>query len=216
MESKLARLQPTWSTIRGMRVPHAFSTNTAEELVRQTLGLCDVSCFSRFGVKGPNASEWLAHQGLTPPAGVNRWEPMEGNGILARLGTSEFFLEDGLHGDIIERLRSALGRGLPGVYPVIRQDAAISVSGNEVTSLLAQTCNINFTDLDISERVVVMTSMVGVSVLVIKTMIASGPLYRIWCDGTFGPYLWTTLLQVSEELGGGAIGIDTLFQEVVN
>jgi sarcosine oxidase subunit gamma len=59
-----------------------------------------------------------------------------------------------------------------------------------------------------------MTSMVGVSVLVLWHEQQGRPLFRIWCDGTFGPYLWQTLLEIAREAGGGAVGFSALFPDV--
>jgi sarcosine oxidase, subunit gamma len=52
--------------------------------------------------------------------------------------------------------------------------------------------------------------MVGVNVTVIQCDRQGLPVYRIWCDCTFGEYLWQTLLAIARELGGGAIGVETL------
>ena len=38
----------------------------------------------------------------------------------------------------------------------------------------------------------------------------AGVCYRIWCDGTYGGYLWATLCGVAEEMGGGWLGTDSL------
>lgn len=195
-----------------MRVPLRFADN--DTAIRQKLGLSDLSFLSRFGLKGPAAAEWLASQGVTPPSGVvNRWDELENGGIIARLGSSEFFVEDRPNGNTVAGLRTALGRGVPGVAPVFRQDAALALTGSEVGSLLVQVCNVDFNAFGMDDRLVVMTSMTGVSVLVVRNLSDGVPLYRIWCDGTFGPYLWKTLLQVSEELGGAAIGLNSWFPE---
>jgi hypothetical protein len=52
-----------------------------------------------------------------------------------------------------------------------------------------------------------MTSMIGVSVLVIPQ--DSGPKlwYRIWCDPTFAPYLGGSLATVVIECGGNNMGV---------
>ena len=50
--------------------------------------------------------------------------------------------------------------------------------------------------------------MVGIAVTVIDASSAhAAPCYRIWCDGTYGAYLWDTLLEIAIELGGGAVGL---------
>jgi len=94
-----------------------------------------------------------------------------------------------------------------------RQDAALVLTGALVNELLVQTCNVDFQHWRLEQPTVVMTSMVGVSVLILWHPLKAQPCYRIWCDGTFGPYLWETLLEIARELGGGAIGLESLFPE---
>ena len=55
----------------------------------------------------------------------------------------------------------------PGVYPVLRSDAGFVLSGRGSFDVLAQVCNVNFADLPPATNTVIMTLMVGVSVLVI-------------------------------------------------
>lgn len=211
--SVIAPLKPAWVEVNRMRIPLRFSDN--ERTVMEKLALCDLSFLSRFGVKGPGAADWLKSQGVTPPADINHWDELE-NGVIVRLGSTEFFIEDGLGGSTAVRLKAALDRGLPGVTPVLRQDAALAVTGCEINSLLVQTCNVNFNGFGSDDRLAIMTSMVGVSVLVVRKSNSGIPFYRIWCDGTFGPYLWETLLEIAQELGGAAIGLGTLFPQAAS
>lgn len=175
--------------------------------------LTDASCLRRLGVKGPQAQAWLEAQGVAPAEGVNRWLRTAEGALVARLGRTEFFLEDRFGGETVLRLRAALAPA-EGVYPVMRQDAAVVLGGERASELLVQTCNVNFRARDVDDQAVVMTSMVGVSVLVVWQPHAGRPLYRIWCDGTFGPYLYETLLEIARELGGGPVGLDRIFPEV--
>ena len=175
--------------------------------------LADASCLPRMGVKGPQAEAWLRGQGVAVPEGANTWIRTSEGMIVARLARSEFFLEDMPGGSEVERLRVSLSAAL-GVYPVLRQDAAIALAGERFNDLLVQTCNVDFKAWTLSQRVVVMTSMVGVSVLVLWHEQRGRPLFRIWCDGTFGPYLWRTLLEIAREEGGGAVGFRALFPDV--
>jgi len=87
-------------------------------------------------------------------------------------------------------------------------DTAIALCGTSVNELLLQTCNINFRALSLEERPVILTSMVGVAVTIIPGERAGAPFYRIWCDGTFGVYIWRTLLAIAQDLGGGAVGAE--------
>ena len=174
------------------------------------LALTDCSCFARTGLKGVQAAAWLTRQGVSVPLQPNHWEPLPAGGLIGRLATSEFFLEDAGTGTTAASVASALGTGTQGVYPVLRQDAGIVLSGRGALDVFAQTCNVNFGAIDPASKVLVMTSMVGVPVLVIQQRLNGTPLFRIWCDPTLGPYLWRTLLEIVEEAGGGAVGLSGL------
>ena len=191
----------------GMR----YVAQTGEDYDRLShVALADLSRLPRFGLKGPLAAAWLEAQGLPVPPSHNRWVDSSGGGIVARLGRTEFFLEEGPRGDAVQRARKALGSGSEGVYPVIRQDAGILLAGPRSNELLVQTCNVNFEAIAAQEAV--MTQMVGVSILAIRQDRGALPAYRLWCDPTFAPYLWETLLEIAAGLGGGAIGIEGLPQ----
>ena len=84
------------------------------------------------------------------------------------------------------------------------------LAGRQVHDLLKQTCAFDFESLDPGNRPVVMTSMVGVGVTVLAFGSPQQRYYRLWCDGTYGPYLWNTLIEVAGSLGGGAVGFEAL------
>jgi sarcosine oxidase subunit gamma len=204
----LVRESPEWGELHGMPAAVKLPGDDASASIMVT----DASCLQRMGVKGPQAETWLRGQGVSVPEGVNTWTRTADGVLVARLARSEFFLEDKLGGDTVERWRDALAPG-PGIYPVLRQDAALALAGQRLNDLLVQTCNVNFTSYAPGEQAVVMTSMAGVSVLVLWDRVRTGPLFRIWCDGTFGPYLWEALLDIVRAEGGGAVGLRKLFPD---
>jgi sarcosine oxidase subunit gamma len=157
----------------------------------------------RCGLKGPRAAEWLEANGIAPPAAPNQWGGDPDGGVLvARLGTSEFFLEDGAGGAAIRGVDPALTSPGPGVYPVLREDAAFSLSGVGSHEVLAQVCNVNFAALELASRPVIMTLMIGVAVLMVPQRLGAQPRFRIWCDPSFGEYLEESLGAVVTESGG--------------
>jgi sarcosine oxidase subunit gamma len=150
----------------------------------------------RFGLKGPRAAAALEELGITIPAQPNSWAPLHAGvadpstGIIGRLGTTEFFIEES--GDAaasIARLEELTTRGVAGAYPVLREDCALVLAGPAAGDVLAQVCNVNLPALDTAARPVVMTLMIGVAVLVMPQSSAYGTIYRMWCDPSFGPYL---------------------------
>ncbi len=166
----------------------------------------------RFGLKGPRAAEWLASHGIVVPAAPNTWaySPAAGNAaqaayealFVARLGTGEFFLEDSAGGTALRGIEPAAETHPWGVYPVLREDAAYSLSGEGSCEVLAQVCNVNFGDLELDAHPIIMTLMIGVSVLVAPQTLAAECRYRIWCDPTFAPYLEESVMTVVRDCGG--------------
>jgi sarcosine oxidase, subunit gamma len=158
----------------------------------------------RFGLKGPRAAEWLEANGIALPEGPNQWTATEADDelLVARLGTFEFFLEDYAGGSRVRGLESALEPPRAGVYPVLREDAAFSLSGPGSHDVLAQVCNVNFADLELASRPVIMTLMISVAVLVVPQKVNAWPRFLIWCDPTFGEYLEQSLGTVVTESGG--------------
>jgi sarcosine oxidase subunit gamma len=167
----------------------------------------------RFGLKGPRAAQWLAAHGLSAPTAPNTWADVAVPGeqdaalLVARLGAAEFFLEDRAGGTLLRSIEPAAEAPAAGVYPVLRQDAVFSLSGAAVHEVLAQVCNVNFSGLSVDSRPIVMTLMIGVSVLVLPQLVDGARRYRIWCDPTFGPYLGESLEAVVIECGGHYRGV---------
>lgn len=174
------------------------------------LGIADLSCLTRFGVKGTNAAEWLAKGGLPIPDRPNTWHSLPEGGIIARLGLTEFLIEDSINSAIAPQLANACKSPPAKVYPILRQDLALGLVGDRLNDLLRQTCSFNFQALSLGDRPVVLTSMIGVAVTVIPGESNGQSYYRIWCDRTFGMYFWQTLIQIATELGGGAIGTESI------
>lgn len=174
--------------------------------------LTDASCLPRMGVKGPNAEAWLRSRQVSLPEAPNTWTRTAEGVLVARLARSEFFLEDKPRGATIERWRYAL-EPAPGLYPVLRQDAALALAGERLNDMLVQTCNVDFKAHAPETRSVIMTSMVGVSVLALMDESQGKVVMRIWCDGTFGSYLWETLLEIAREAGGRAVGFARLLPD---
>jgi sarcosine oxidase subunit gamma len=195
---------PPLRAMAGMPVAMQVSD---EHSLALNVGVADLSVLVRVGVKGPHAAAWLSRQGLTVPETVNTWLRQTDGAIVARLGRSEFFVEDGgLEAGSASRLAPVLATGEPGLYPVPRQDVALALVGTRALQLLRQTCSVDFQEFLPSQQTAVMTQMAGVSVLVLWHAHQDATCYRIWCDPTYGHYLFATLVEIARELGGGFIG----------
>ncbi|HVF16329.1 MAG TPA: hypothetical protein VNA21_05440 [Steroidobacteraceae bacterium] len=143
------------------------SLQVVEGVARATLE--EHSGSSRIGLKGPRAAEWLQQQGCDVPAIRNTWRAIgdDATSIVARLGSSEFFLEQSAPAAFIERIAEALSSPIDGVYPVPREDRAFVLHGIDADDVLSQICNVDFKSVSRSDRHVVMTMMIGIAVLAI-------------------------------------------------
>ena len=153
----------------------------------------------RFGIKGARAAELLRELTLAVPERPNTWSPLRVSeredswNVIGRLGSAEFFIEESGEAPGITAIEQ-LCAGTPGAYPVLREDFAVVLGGATALEVLAQVCNVNFAVLP--ARTVVMTLMIGVSVLVLPQVTDDGMVYRIWCDPSFGSYLQSELEQL--------------------
>ncbi len=195
-----------WQVLESMSLPTGYERRLPADA---PITLRDVSWQRRLGLKGPGAAQWLGAQSLVVPQPANSWS-LDARGILvARLATSEFLVEAlSPAQERIEQLRAQLPA--TGVYPVIRQDAAFVIGGKYARELLLQTCSFNFgapalATASTTSGVAVLTSMVGVGVTVIPLRVGDQSHYLVWCDPSFGLYLWSTLVGIAAETGGGAI-----------
>jgi sarcosine oxidase subunit gamma len=202
-----------FATVDAMAVPLAHADETPGRVDR--LGIADVACLVRCGLKGPAAADWLAARGITVPAQPNAHVALPDGALIARLARTEFLLEDALGADTAARLRPAIVAGIDGVTPVPRQDCALVLTGARLNELFVQTCNVDLSSIDAASGRVVLTQMVGVSVTLLAQWLHGRPVWRLWADATFGPYLWDTLVGIARELEGGPIGLEALYPAAV-
>jgi sarcosine oxidase, subunit gamma len=179
---------------------------------RRSVLLVDVSHRMRVGCKGPAAERWLSDQGIGVPAGANRFATDVRGLLAARLATSEFLFEsthDDANAALAPARRALELADLPsGVYPVLRQDFVIELSGPRLHDLFAQTCAVDLVPVE-RESVaaeagpLIMTSMIGVSVVLLCQPLIGGSRFTVWSDPSYRHYFWTQLLAIATELGGG-------------
>lgn len=177
---------------------------------RDAAWLAEPLAGKRLGFKGPRAVELLQQLQLTVPERPNCWAPLaavEGGGaptVVARLGSSEFFVEGRDAAPDLVMLEDALQAGFTGAYPVLREDFALVLGGAAADQALAEVCNVDFAALPFEQRPVVMTLMIGVGVLVLPQVSdEDGRSFRIWCDPSHGAYLWSELEEIVTRISAG-------------
>lgn len=196
--------------INGMEVVLRYTDANIEMQHLKTISVCDVSAISRVGVKGLRAAEWLEKEGFNTPKTFNSWSNDQTNGLILRLGKQEFMLE----GDSARAFNMSSNFEEEHLYPVPRYDAAFILSGTQVQTALSELCALNLSDQGFKSDAVLMTSVAGVSVSMIRQTIHGERVIRLWCDGTYGDYMWNTLSEIAQELGGGIVGLDAHFKEM--
>jgi sarcosine oxidase subunit gamma len=230
VHDELGHLHPRWGDLDGMPVALALGGRTLEQEqgLARTLALCDVSALPRTVIKGPGAASFLEALGIAQalPAEVLSVLPLKTGGLIARTGRAEFFLEDapgevGRPNVVAQVTESLSGSPQPGVYTALRQDASFLLSGTQAPAVLLQTCGFDFRrpgsrSIVNPEQgtVMVMTRVAGVSTWVVHREIHGDAVYQLWADGTYGPYLWETLLTVARESEGDAVGLSVFFPEL--
>jgi sarcosine oxidase subunit gamma len=154
-------------------------------------------------LKGPLAASWLEQRSVAVPDRPNSWCPLadDERDIVVRLGASEFLLEQIIANTKLSALADELSMPITGVYPVLREDSAFVLGGVAADAVLAEVCNVNFSELLSDQRHAVMTMMIGVAVTVVPQGKAAQRRYLIWCDPTYGDYLWSSLQAVITDLG---------------
>ena len=164
----------------------------------QALHITNVSTLQRYGVKGSQASQWLANHGISIPAEANTWI-LSDHAIVMRLGTNEFLIEDQAEGKTCSTLEADVDR-VNGVYKVPRADAAYSLAGSQVLNLFAELCPLDLRKTVLAENEVIMTQVAGITAIILRQSINNETVYRLWCDGTYGVYMLHNLSEISHEL----------------
>jgi sarcosine oxidase subunit gamma len=205
-------LHPFWAQAHGMLVPIFFRDAASESAQARTLGLCDVSAFPRMGVKGKGAEGWLSSHGLPIPSKIYGHARLENDqGAIIRTGSTEFLIEDGLESSIVANLWKDDDSSLSDVYRFRRHDAVMYLSGERAIDVFAETCGYNFREPDTD---LVYTRIAGVSCGILTVVRFPFPVFQIWCDGSFGGYLWEQLYEIGCEHGGKAVGLAAFFSSL--
>lgn len=205
LEDLLDALHPNWVLVQGMRTACNYKSLAEENDQARRLAICDLSPLPRFVVKGPQAAGWLKQQAYPVPDGLFETTSLPGEGLIARTGGTEFFVE---HGPDQAGLDHFQATG-PGVYRVWRQDASMMLLGEQVIEVFAQTCGVNVRAEPLGKMF--FSGVVGVSCSAVKRSFNGHSGVQLWCDTSYGHYLWSTLYGVVRDLNGSAVGLGTLF-----
>ena len=169
---------------------------------RLVVELTDLSLLEKWGVKGPGAASWLAEKGLEVPPTIYASRPLPQGGIIVRVGTEEFFIEAAQRDISLAWLRDAMPDAT-NFTAVIREDAAMLITGSGSLDLFAQTCSYRLEQSPKDQMI--FTRVAGVSCGILPQSAGESMQYRLWFDPSYATYLGETLLQIVSELSGDAL-----------
>jgi len=165
---------------------------------------------ARVGCKGPAAESWLATQGIRVPRDANSYSIDESGVLTARLATSEFLLESTETAS--EAIVGAIRRDLQGgdypksVYPVLRSDFVLEISGAQSDELFLQTCAVDLAPVarasTASAGPIVMTSMIGVAVVLACRQMPGSTRFSVWSDPSYSTYFHSQLRAIAADVIG--------------
>jgi len=207
VHASIAGFDPEWCDRFGMTVALRFGNPDEESKGLEDLALIDVSALPRIGCKGPGAADWLQAQGVTPPPEIYGWNLPQQGGLVVRVDTHEFLIEDGLRGGISEDVSAALGQGGDGTFRIERQDASIWLTGKRALDVFAQTCSF---EIEAIGDAFIKTRVALTSCSVKREDVGRAPGYRLWFEPSYGEYLYGALMEIAQELGGGPVGWECL------
>lgn len=195
---------------------YGVRVGTAEEDLRtlEMLGLCDLSGLHKLGVKGPEAEMWLTSVGLDVPGDVFASDPLPDGGVIVRLGSDEFFLEDNISNSTLSAFAARIDAHQGRLFRVEHQEATFLLTGRRAWEALAQTCGVNFAD--VKPRHVAFTRVAGVGCGVYPDTLRDVPTYRLWVEPSYAVYLWETLAEICRSLDGGEIGAGCIYSELLS
>ncbi len=130
-----------------------------------------------------------------------------------RLGVDEFFLEDNIANTNLPLLAAEINSHEGDVFRVEHQEATFVLTGHRSLEVLAQTCGINVAEAMPDQ--VVFTRVAGVSCGIFPERHRDTTLYRLWVDPSYAAYVWETVLEICDSLGGGVIGAGCIYPELL-
>ncbi|MCH7729641.1 MAG: aminomethyl transferase family protein [Planctomycetes bacterium] len=202
-----------WSFIGTTPIAFRLQEQETERAAMKTLGLCDLSALAKLGVKGPDAHGWLQDQQVDVPDGIYESRRLADGGVIVRLAPDEFLLEGGITNESLPALRGQMDSPHGQVVHIVREEATFLLIGARSLEVLAQTCGINFHEA--GPRCLILTRVAGVSCGVFPDPIKEISAYRLWVDPSYAVYLWETLVEICESLGGHPIGAGCIFPELL-
>ena len=150
------------------------------------------------GVKGLGVVDWAQRHNLPLPHARYAVLPVGDASVVVRAGEGELILECTPRDAVWERWRVALAESPVGVYEIPQQSVTLELNGPRAPRVLARSCALNLAAEPTDT--ILYTRIAGVSCAVLPRGEGEPRSYRLWIDYSLAPYLWTTLIEIAEDL----------------
>ncbi len=189
-----------------------FGDPDNEVALARRLGLADLSPLPRVGFRGPGTRGWLTRQGVELPDAPNRAAPQLDGGLAITRSWTEVLLLADLHGASATcgRLEAKVGEAHgAGAYVLPRFDGLFwfALAGQRAIECLAKVCGVDMREAAFASGSVAQTSVARVSAVVARANFGATPLFHVLGDSASAEYLWESLADAMDEIGGGPVGL---------
>jgi heterotetrameric sarcosine oxidase gamma subunit len=191
----------------GWQIPKAYTSLPVEAAVlRERVGVVDVSAVSKLLVKGDEAQGLLTTMFDTVPAEpglVSEMNAQDGRGYIARLTADEFLVitSPGTEGDTAQRLRTNQESHFVTVVDQTSGLAGLLVAGPNSRELLSKLCGLSFAPADFPDRRMAQTSLAKVHALIVHADRGDLPAFELYFERPYGVYVWEAVLDAGAEFG---------------
>ena len=189
------------------------SVDDEAKLLRDTVGIYDISPKSKFGVKGERLAQFISEifSGSTIPN--------VGESNIARIKDEKMTLcrlaEDEILCLAAARSQKALAEALknpPGqcahTLELTSGLAGIGIVGPRATRLLSMISELNTSGSDFTNFRCAQSKFADIHGAVLRTDIGDLPGYQLYCGREFGEYIWGALVDAADACGGGPVGFE--------
>jgi heterotetrameric sarcosine oxidase gamma subunit len=200
----------------GWLVPKAYTSAEDEATVLQeSAGLADVSARGKLILKGAHAAAIVSScLGMAPTKPGDVTETKSDHTLIAKLTPEEFLLltPPGAERKLSDSLQAEI-ESQDIFASLVDQTSGLvglSIFGPKSKGVMKKLCAIDFDTKDLHNFYVVQSSFATVRSTIIGQAQDALPVFELFADGSYGEYLWDTILDAGREFGVHPVGWETI------
>ena len=189
------------------------SVDDEAKLLRDTVGIYDISPKSKFGVKGDRLVQFISEifsESTIPNVTESNITRIKDEKVtLCRLAEDEILCLAAARSQkaLAEALKNKSGQ-CAHTLELTSGLAGIGIVGPRATRLLSMISELNTSDSDFTNLCCAQSKFADIHGVVLRTDIGDLPGYQLYCGREFGEYLWEALMQAADVCGGGPVGFE--------